>query len=80
MSSETKNTKIFDGTTEKGEIWNIELGKTSSTGTEIWAGRPAVIVSNEATNKKDRELIEKIKNHPKTPDTVVADIEIKKIY
>ena len=32
----------------------------------------------EAANKKDRELIEKIKNHPKTPDTVVADIEISR--
>ena len=36
----------------KGSIWNIERGTTGSTGTEIWAGRPGIIVSNEATNQK----------------------------
>ena len=38
--------------TIKGSIWNVEQGNTSSTGTEIWANRPAIIVSNEATNQK----------------------------
>ena len=37
---------------KKGSIWNIGCGKTSSTGTEIWAGRPGIIVSNEGTNRK----------------------------
>ena len=44
--------KIFDGTVKKGEIWNIDQGKTTSTGTEIGANRPAIIVSNDATNMK----------------------------
>lgn len=45
-------TRLFDGTVKKGEIWNIEMGKTTSSGTEIWANRPAIIVSNEAINTK----------------------------
>lgn len=37
---------------QKGEIWNIEQGSTTPTGTEIWANRPAIIVSNNSTNAK----------------------------
>ena len=44
--------KLFNGVAKKGEIWNIEQGHTSSTGTEIWSNRPAIIVSNEAINQK----------------------------
>lgn len=44
--------KLFTGVAKKGEIWNIEQCSTSSTGTEIWSNRPAIIVSNEATNQK----------------------------
>lgn len=44
--------KTFEGIAHKGEIWNIEPGDTTCTGSEIWAGRPAVIVSNEATCQK----------------------------
>lgn len=44
--------KVFTGVVKKGEIWNIEKGNTTSTGTEIWSNRPAIIVSNEATNQK----------------------------
>ena len=46
------DTRMFDGIARKGEIWNIEQGNTASTGTEIWSNRPAIIVSNEATNQK----------------------------
>ena len=44
--------RLFDGIAHKGEIWNIEQGESTPTGTEIWANRPAIIVSNEATNTK----------------------------
>ena len=36
----------------KGDIWNVSQGNGLPTGTEIWSNRPAVIVSNEAINKK----------------------------
>jgi mRNA interferase MazF len=44
--------KIFTGVCKKGEIWNIEQGDSKPTGTEIWANRPAIIVSNNGTNQK----------------------------
>ena len=44
--------RTFNGIAHKGEIWIIEQGQTTCTGTEIWAGRPAIIVSNEATSQK----------------------------
>ena len=44
--------RIFTGTAKKGEIWNIKQGDSKPTGTEIWANRPGIIVSNNATNQK----------------------------
>jgi len=44
--------RIFTGSAKKGEIWNIRQGDSKPTGTEIWANRPAIIVSNNATNQK----------------------------
>ena len=49
---DTSKMRLFDGIAKKGEIWNIDQGDTTSTGTEIWANRPAIIVSNDATNAK----------------------------
>jgi mRNA interferase MazF len=51
-NNDTAETRQFEGIARKGEIWHIEQGETTSTGSEIWAGRPAVIVSNDATNQK----------------------------
>lgn len=41
-----------NGVVQKGEIWHIEQGDTTPTGTEIWGNRPAIIVSNNSTNAK----------------------------
>ena len=51
-SAQNPSIKVFDGTAAKGEIWNIEQGDTTSTGTEIWANRPAIIVSNDGIGAK----------------------------
>lgn len=51
-NEDVESEKIFTGIVKKGEIWNINQGNTSSTGTEIWSNRPAIIVSNDATNQK----------------------------
>ena len=51
-SAQNPSIKVFDGTAVKGEIWNIEQGDTTSTGTEIWANRPAIIVSNDGIGAK----------------------------
>lgn len=37
---------------KKGQIWHINPGKTTTTGSETWSNRPAVIVSNNITCEK----------------------------
>lgn len=37
---------------ERGQVYNVSSGRTTTTGTEIWPGRPAVVISNDAINRK----------------------------
>lgn len=37
---------------ERGQIWYVSASDTTSTGSEIWSNRPALIVSNDGTNQK----------------------------
>lgn len=37
---------------KRGQIYHIDMGSTAPTGTEIWPGRPGLIVSNDAINEK----------------------------
>lgn len=39
---------------KKGQIWHINPGKTTTTGSETWSNRPAIIVSNNVTCEKAR--------------------------
>ena len=38
-------------TIERGQIWYVSAKNTSPTGSEIWSNRPALVVSNDGTNR-----------------------------
>lgn len=52
VSTPSFETRYFEGIAKKGQIWNVQKGNTTATGTEMWSERPAIIVSNDSTNEK----------------------------
>lgn len=52
VSTTSFEPRYFNGIAKKGQIWNVQKGNTSATGTEMWSERPAIIVSNDSTNEK----------------------------
>lgn len=46
------NTTEFDKELKRGQIWQINSCNTTTTGCEMWADRPAIIISNDVTCAK----------------------------